>query len=65
MTFYDMARHGVAVRADWLIQFHHRHLVGGTTVVSKIVKFIELMRDAQIKRPAQFRLLFEIAARHE
>ena len=34
-------------------------------IVSKIAKDIELLRDAQIKKPRQFRLLFEIAARHE
>ena len=34
-------------------------------LVSKTAKDIELLRDAQITKPRQFRLLFEIAARHE
>ena len=34
-------------------------------LVSKIAKDIELLRDAQIIKPRQLRVLFEIAAPHE
>ncbi len=33
-------------------------------LVSKTAKDIDLLREAQIEKPRQFRLLFEIAARH-